>query len=158
MRRRRASVVAAAIAAIVGLAVLGGCGRKPPNATPEGAVRELLDRLRQVNGDAADAKAAFELLSKRAQDNLSVRAQRYGAASGKTITAEAMIAPARFVLRFEPLHFTARHAGASALVEVEGPEHQRAEVPCVLEDGAWHVDLALPSLPPVQQRPGTEAR
>jgi hypothetical protein len=146
------------VAVALACAALVGCGRKPPNATPEGAVRELVERLRLVNGDAVDAKAAFELLSKRAQDNLAARAQRYSAASGKTITPEAMIAPARFVARFEPHRFTARLAGASALVEIEGPEHQRADVPCVLEEGLWRVDLVLPPLPPVQQRPGTEPR
>jgi hypothetical protein len=152
--RARALAFVLAVAALV----LAGCGRKPPTATPEGAVRELLERLRVVQGDAPDSKAAFELLSKRAQDNLSARAQRYSAASGKTIAPEAMLVPARFVLRFEPQRFTARVAGASALVEIEGPEHQRADVPCVLEEGAWHVDLLLPPLPPVQQRPGTEPR
>ena len=144
--------------ATLGCVALVGCGRKPPNATPEGAVRELVERLRLVNGDAPDAKAAFDLLSKRAQDNLAARAQRYSAASGKPITPEAMIAPARFVLRFEPSRFTARFAGSSALVEIEGPEHQRADVPCVQEEGLWRVDLAIPPLPPVQQRPGTEPR
>jgi predicted small lipoprotein YifL len=140
------------------IVLLAGCGRKPPNATPDGAVRELVERLRQVNGDVPDAKAAFELLSKRAQDNLAARAQRYSAASGKTITPEAMIAPARFALRFEPQRFVPRVSGTSALVEIEGPEHERADVPCLLEDGLWRVDLVLPPLPPVQQRPGTEPR
>lgn len=149
----RAGVVAVMLLGLAG--GLGGCGRKPPTATPEGVVRELLERLRAVQGDAPDAMAAFALLSKRAQGNLSARAQRYSAASGKTIAPEAMLVPARFVLRFEPHRFSTRFAGASALVEVEGAEHQRADVPCVLEADGWHVDLVLPPLPPVQQRPGT---
>lgn len=119
-------------------------------------MRELVDRLRRVHGDPVDAKSAFELLSKRAQANLAVRAQRYSAASGKTIAPEAIIAPARFVLRFEPQRYVAQVAGGYALVEITGIlASDRAQIPCVLEDGTWHVELALPPLPPVQMRPGS---
>jgi hypothetical protein len=121
-----------------------GCSRRPPNATPEGAVRELVERLRRVQGDPTDAKDAYVLLSKRAQANLAARAQRYSAASGKAIGPEAMIVPSRFLLRFEPQRYTAQVA-----------EGQRAQVPCVFEDNAWRVDVLLPTLPPVQHRPGT---
>jgi hypothetical protein len=141
---------------IVAAVALCGCGRRAPNATPDGAVRELVDRLRRVHGDPVDAKSAFELLSKRTQANLAVRAQRYSAASGKTIAPEAIIAPARFVLRFEPQRYAARLAGGYALVEITGIlASDRAQIPCVLEDGAWRVELALPPLPPVQMRPGS---
>jgi len=135
---------------------LSACSRRPPNATPEGSVREFVERMRLVKGDPADSKAAFELLSKRAQDNLSIRAQRYGAASGKPIGPEAMLVPSRFSLRFEPQAYRSQTAGAHALVEVAGalPE-QQARLPCVYEDGGWRVDLVLPPLAPVQLRPGT---
>jgi hypothetical protein len=137
-------------------APLGGCSRRPPNATPDGAVRELVERLRLVNGDPGDAKAAFELLSKRTRQNLSARAQRYSAATGKAIAPEAMIVPSRFVLRFDPERYRAKIVGNHALVEVQGlSPGDRAEVPCVFEDDAWRVDLNLPALPPVQMRPGT---
>lgn len=141
---------------IAGALAVSGCGRRAPNATPDGAVRELVDRLRRVHGDPGDAKAALELLSKRAQSNLAARAQRYSAASGKTIAPEAILAPSRFVLRFEPQRYTARIAGGYALVEITGlVTSDRAQIPCVLEEGAWRVELALPPLPPVQMRPGT---
>lgn len=137
--------------------VLAACTHKPPQATPEGAVRELVERMRRLDGDPAAAKAVFELLSSKARENLTGRAQRYGAASGKTIAPEAMLAPSRFTLRFEPQRYTARTAGAYALVDVVGPSPaDRAEIPCVLEEGQWRVDLALPPLPPVQKRPGVE--
>jgi hypothetical protein len=133
-----------------------GCSPRPPNATPEGAVRELVDRLRRVQGDPNDAKGVFVLLSKRAQANLAARAQRYSAASGKAITPEAMIVPSRFLLRFEPQSYTAQVAGQHALVNVVGlMPNERAQIPCVFEDNAWRVDLLLPPLPPVQMRPGT---
>ncbi|MFO0755632.1 MAG: hypothetical protein U0359_04040 [Byssovorax sp.] len=141
------------IAAI--LAIAGGCGPRVPNATPEGAVRELVERLRLVNGDPADAKAVFALLSKRAQANLVARAKRYSDASGKNIAPEAMIAPARLVLHLEPQRYSAKISGTYALVDITGalPE-DHAQVPCIFEDDAWRVDLTLPALPPVQMRPG----
>jgi hypothetical protein len=144
-----------AAALIVGAATIG-CGRRVPNATPDGAVRELVERLRLVNGDPADAKAVFVLLSKRAQANLVARAKRYSDASGKNIAPEAMIAPARVVLHLEPQRYTAKISGTYALVEVTGllPE-DRAQVSCIFEDEAWRVDLQLPPLPPVQMRPGS---
>ncbi|XXT22206.1 hypothetical protein WME94_11655 [Sorangium sp. So ce429] len=134
-----------------------GCSRRPPSGTPDGAVKELVARLRQLHGDPADAKAAFELLSRRARDNLASRAQRYSAATGKAIAPEAMITPSRFLLRFEPQRYVAQIAGAHALVDVAGLlPGERVQVPCVYEDAGWRVDLALPPLPPVQKRPGSE--
>ena len=138
-----------------GALALAACGHRAPDATPEGAVHELVELMRHVHGNTGDAKAAYRLISKHAQQNLSMRAQRYSAASGKAITPGAMIAPTRFLLRFQPERYTAKIWGTSALVEVLGPSaEERAQVPCVFEDGAWRVDLALPPLPPVQMRPG----
>src|SRR5260221_121889 len=94
------------------------CSRRPPNATPDGAVRELVERMVRVRGDPVDAKAVFDLLSKRARANLGARALRYSAASGKNIAPEAMLAPSRFVLRFEPQRYTAEIAGTYARVDV----------------------------------------
>ncbi|HVY49252.1 MAG TPA: hypothetical protein VHB21_25350 [Minicystis sp.] len=145
---------AAALVAALSLA-LAACSRKPPDATPEGAVREIVERLQLVRGEPRDARAAFELLSKRAQANLAARAQRYSAASGKPIGPEAMIAPARFALRFEPQRYAAQISGVYALVDVAGPmPEDHAKVPCVFEEHGWRVDVTLPPLPPVQMRPG----
>jgi hypothetical protein len=134
---------------------LGACSRKPPTATPEGSVHELVDRFRRWRGDPADAKAVHALLSSSTRDNLAARAKRYGAASGKTIAPEAMLVPSRFVLRFEPARYVAEVAGAFARVSVVGsrPE-ERAEIPCVFEESEWRVELALPALAPVDVRPG----
>ncbi len=135
---------------------LTGCGRRPANATPDGAVRELVERLRRVHGDAADARAAYELLSKRTQSNLSARAQRYSAASGKMIAPEAMLAPSRFLIRFEPQRYVAKIAGAYALVDVTGlprgrprPDHLRL-LKTTSGTSSWPSPLA-----PVQLRPGS---
>jgi hypothetical protein len=135
---------------------LTGCGRRAPNATPDGAVRELVERMRRLHGDPFDARAAYDLLSRHAQQNLAARAQRYSAASGKAIAPEAMLVPSRFLVRFEPQRFSAQVSGSYARVEVLGLlASDRAQVPCVFEEGAWRVDLGLPSLPPVQMRPGS---
>ncbi|WP_441288114.1 hypothetical protein ACSRUE_39830 [Sorangium sp. KYC3313] len=158
-RRPGARLVRAGVAIALSVAALAsaGCNRRPPSGSPDGAVRELVARLRQLHGDPADAKAAFELLSRRARDNLASRAQRYSAATGKAIAPEAMITPSRFLLRFEPQRYTAQIAGAHALVDIAGLlPGERVQVPCVYEDAGWRVDVALPPLPPVQRRPGSD--
>ncbi|MFT3770092.1 MAG: hypothetical protein QM820_32080 [Minicystis sp.] len=144
------------VASLLVAAAVTGCGRRVPNTTPDGAVRELVERMRHVQGDPAEAKAAYELLSKRAQQNLVERAKRYSAASGKAIAPEAMLVPSRFLLRFEPQRYTAQVAGTMARVEVVGLlAGDRASIPCVFEEGGWRVDMGLPPLPPVQMRPGS---
>lgn len=153
---KRARWAAAAVALVL-VGLLSGCEREPPNASPEGAVRELLDRFAGVHGQPQQARAVYELLSQRTRDNLAERARRYSDASGKTIEPEAMIVPSRFLLRFQPQEFTAEIVGSHALVEVVGLlPSQRARVPCVYEDGAWRVDLVLPDLAPVRLRPGAK--
>lgn len=145
---------------IVGLCLASmgsaGCAPRPANATPEGAVREFIDRMRVVGTDPTASKAAFAMLSKRAQQNLAERAQRYSAASGKTIAPEAMIVPSRFLIRFEPQRMTSTVVGSRALVEVMGlgPD-ERAKVTCAFENEGWRIDLELPPLPAVQVRPGS---
>lgn len=144
---------------IVGLcsasALSSGCAPRPANATPEGAVREFIDRMRAVGGEPAAAKAVFAVFSKRTRQNLAERAQRYSAASGKTIGPEAMIVPSRFTIRFEPQRMTSTVVGSHALVEVIGlKSDERAKITCTFEDEGWRVDLELPPLPAVQVRPG----
>jgi hypothetical protein len=137
--------------------LLGGCRRSAPNATPEGAVRELVEQLAHFDGSPRDAEALFELLSDRAKKNLRARAERYGAASGRKIAPSAMLVPSRVAPRFTPQSYRAQLAGSYATVEVAGVgPSDRAEIPCVLEEGAWRVDLVLPELPPMRQRPGGE--
>jgi hypothetical protein len=147
----KALVLAVAIGV---LTLLPGCGTRAANATPEGAVREFVERMRRVQGDPADAKAAFDLLSNSAKANLKARAERYSAASGKAIAPEAMIVPSFFLLRFEPERYYAKIAGTYALVEAQGllPE-ERAQIPCVFEDEVWRLDLQIPPPAPIQTRP-----
>jgi hypothetical protein len=136
---------------------LAACTSSPPNETPDGAVREFVGRMRGFHGADADAKALYELLSERARANLQARAERYSAASGKMIAPWAMLVPDRMLPQFQPQAYTAQVVGKYALVEVVGvSDERRAEIPCVLENGLWRVDLVLPELPPFRKRPGAE--
>jgi len=138
-------------------ALLAACSPSPPNATPEGAVREFVEAMRRFHGDDLEAQKLFDLLSERARDNLRARATRYGAASGKQITPWAMLVPSRMTPYFIPQGYTAQVVGRYALVEVAGVDAgHRAQVPCVLEDGLWRLDLVLPELPALPHRPGSE--
>lgn len=139
----RRAVLAAA------LWLLTSCSKEAPNATPEGAVTALIEHLRRLDGGAAEAKAAFDLLSKDTQDNLVERAQRYSAASGKHIAPEMMLAPASFTERFEARQLVSEIRGGYAVVRAKGllPE-ESAEIHCVYEREGWRVHLDLPPLPP----------
>jgi hypothetical protein len=143
------------IALAAALVALAACSRQPPDATPEGVVREFLDRMRRLQSDPKDGRAVYELLSRPAQANLAERAKRASAATGKRMGPEQMIAPAYFFPRFQAQRWATRVAGERATVELLGvdPAEERASVPCVREEGHWRVDLALPSLPPIERRP-----
>ncbi len=133
------------------------CAPAPANATPEGAVRDFVGRLEAFAGSDVDARALYERLSERAKANLRARAGRYGAASGKKIEPWAMLVPARSRPRFSTHSFRAQIVGQYALVDVLGVHPgQKAQIPCVFEEGAWRVDLVLPGLSPLPVRPGTE--
>jgi uncharacterized protein YbjT (DUF2867 family) len=140
---------------LVAIAALSACQRKPPDLTPEGAVRELLDRLDRVETDPTEAKAVYDLLSPQTRQNLVQRARRASTTSGREIPPQDMLAPGRFSLRFEPRKMHTRIADDRAVVDVTGidPETDRAEVPCVLEDGRWRIEIPLPPLAPVEKRP-----
>ncbi len=147
-RSLRAALFAAALFS-------AACRRQPVDATPEAVVREFLDRMKRLQSDPKDARAVYELLSRPSQANLAERAKRASAATGKRMGPEQMIAPAYFFPRFQAQRWATKTAGERATVELLGvdPAEERAVVPCVREEGHWRVDLALPSLPPVERRP-----
>ena len=134
-----------------------GCSRAPANATPDGAVRTFVELMGSFDGSSQDAEEAFAMLSERARQNLRDRAERYGAASGRKIAPEAMLVPARTSPRFLAHSYTAEIVGKYALVDIVGVDSShRAQVPCVLEEGTWRVDLVLPELQPMRVRPERE--
>jgi hypothetical protein len=145
-------------AAVLASALWLACREPPPNATPEGAVRELARELAELDGDTGSGERAFVLLSEETRKNLELRAERYSAASGKHIPPHRMLAPASFNQRFEAERYESEIRGNQALVKVYGVlEDDFAAIPCVLEDGLWRVHVELPPLPPVVVRPRDEA-
>jgi hypothetical protein len=134
------------------------CSRKAPDMTPEGLVREFLDRVERAEGDPAQARAVYELLSDRTKAGLAERARRASAAGSRNVMPEEMLAPARFSLRFEPLKMRAHVADTRAVVDVVGidPDIDHAEVPCLLEHGRWRIEIPLPPLAPAERRPESE--
>lgn len=130
------------------------CSRTPPDATPEGAVRELIERMEQNDGAPERASAAYELLSETTRANLIERAKRASSATGRPIPPEQMLAPSRFVLLFRPQQIEARIEGDRAFVDVFGadPAVDRARIPLVREGERWRIELGLPELPPVERR------
>lgn len=150
------------VLALMLIAALGSataaCSRRQPRATPEGAAKEFVETLQRFEGSDKDAATLFGLVSARTKKNLTARAERYGAATGKQIAPAAMIVPSRAGLRFEPQTYKAETSAESARVTVAGASSaERAELNCVLEEDGWHVDLALPDLPPMRSR-ATERR
>ncbi|HKQ71014.1 MAG TPA: hypothetical protein VJT73_16825 [Polyangiaceae bacterium] len=144
----RVALAAALVAAL-------GCARKAPDLTPEGAVKDLLERVARIEADPAQARAVYELMSSQTRAELVERARRASTTSGREMPPEEMLAPGRFSLRFEPRKFHARVVDGRAIVDVSGidPETDRAEVPCVLENGKWRIEVPLPPLTPVERRP-----
>jgi hypothetical protein len=135
------------------------CREPQPNETPEGAVRALVEHLRQLDGSNDEAEKALELLSAETKANLQLRADRYSAASGKHIPAFRMLAPASFREAFEAEKMEAEVRGNQALVRVHGLiEQDEALIQCVFEEGGWRVHVPLPALPPVVVRTRDEKR
>lgn len=134
------------------------CSQKTYDETPEGVVREFLERMERVQGESKDARATFNLLSGASQTNLSDRARRASAAMGTKIGPEHMLTPSHFYPRFQPRQWSTRKAGNRAVVEVTGvdPTNERAAIPCVLEESGWRIELELPPLPPFERRKSNE--
>jgi len=142
-------------AGLLGCLALASCARKAPDLTPDGAVRELLERIQRTEVDPSEMRSVYELLSSSTKANLVERAKRASTTSGREVPPEDMLAPGRFSLRFEPRKWHARVADERAVVDVIGidPDTDRAEVPCVLEEGRWRIVLPLPPLSPMEKRP-----
>jgi hypothetical protein len=144
-------------ALVIGLA---GCTRKAPDLTPEGTVRELLDRIDRSEADPTEARGIYELLATETKANLIERARRASARSGREVPPEDMLAPGRYFRRFEPrgrMYTRFDDSGVlvdHAVVDVVGinPQTDHAEVPCRLEDGRWRIVIPLPELGPMERR------
>lgn len=156
MRSRPSSrpVTAFARSVLLALALcLAACAERQREPSPEEAVQQLIDGMLRVHGDAERARAVYELLAKRDQDNLVERARRASAVAGRNVLPEEMITPSRFYLGFQPVRWSTNVSGNYALVTAYGqaPE-QRSEIRCVKEADRWRVMLGLPELSPIERR------
>jgi hypothetical protein len=137
------------------LAAQLSCEHPAPDATPEGAGRELLDRLERAEANPVEVHAVYQLLSASTRTSLDERARRASSAIGRPMSGADMIAPSRFALHFKPRQMHAHIEGDRSVVEVVGiaAAIDHASVPCVLEGGRWRVEIAPPPLYPTEFRP-----
>jgi len=138
-----------AVPLVVALAAaLGGCSHAPPDSTPEGAVKLLLDDLEGASEDPRLMRQAYDLLGPAARANLEGRARRTSQLQGRQVQPWEMLAAGRFGLSFRPDPKTMRKTvvGDRASVEVFGadPQNEHASVACVREAGGWRVEPGLP--------------
>lgn len=133
---------------------VSGCKSEPESELPENVAKEFIDRMRRVHGDQASARAAYDLLWAEARDNLAERAKRATALAGRKVAPEEMIAPSRFVWRYEPKGYVAEIKGDWATVVLTGddPRQQSSVVPLVREAGHWRVAIRFPPLSPIRKR------
>jgi hypothetical protein len=142
-------------ASLVLAALLFGCSRSPPDATPEGAVRLFVDKMESSGEDSRAMREAYGVLGPRARGNLKDRAERASRGQGRRYEPYEMLAEGRFGLKFRPRTMTSHVSGDDATVEVvgEGPE-ERASVHCTREGSAWRVEPDLPEAATTPKRPG----
>ena len=142
------------LAFVLASSALAGCSHKPADATPEGAVREWIDKMESAADDPEAAKDAYELLGPKAKQNLAARAERASRIQGRHVDAEDMLATGRFGLRFRPESMKATITGDDASVDVVGADpSQHAVVSCHREGEHWRVEPALPDQAELPHRP-----
>jgi hypothetical protein len=118
-------------------ALLGGCTA----SSPVEAVRAF--------SDAAQAGAQHEvwrLLGPKSRERVVADAKRAAELSGRrALLPESMLAVGWSAPRFRAAEIRERSVQVDhALVEVRGPAGEMALVDCVLEGGAWKVELPPP--------------
>jgi hypothetical protein len=131
----------------LGLALAAaGCSRRPPDSSPEGALRVFLDELDAADDDATAVRRAYDLLGPGARENLAERARRTGRLQGRHMEPWEMLAPGLSGLTFRPKAMHAKVVGGRATVDVlgEDPQTSHASITCVLETGGWRVEPSLP--------------
>ena len=141
---------------VVLLALVAGCSRAQPDATPDGAVRLWLDKMEQSEDDPRVMKDVYDLLGPSARANLEERARRTTQAQGRRVEPYEMLADGRFGLNFRPKTMRSTVVGDRATVEVAGedPADEHASVRCVHEPGGWRVEPDLPEAVAMPKRDG----
>ena len=138
---------------LVALAMLAGCQRAAPDATPEGSVCLFVEKMESGAEDPHAMREAYGLLGPHARANLKERAERASKGQGRRYEPFEMLAEGRFGLKFRPKTMVAKVDGDDAFVDVrgDGPE-ERATVHCMREGVAWRVEPELPEVLAPQKR------
>lgn len=127
----------AAPLALVGLLAVG-CAQKSPPQTPEAAWSRFSEALRQ-----ADAKVAWDSLSKASRAELETRSKAVSEASHGVVKDDPQAMLFQSGVRPREItaakRLTADEREATLEITVGGRNEQ---VHLVQEDGAWRVDLA----------------
>lgn len=131
---------------LASLALVVACSRAPGD-TPEATVEAFARAVQSARTDNAARHRMYDLLSQRAQDALTERAQQASQLSGWELQPWEMIAPGRVRLRldFDPSAMTTRISEQRAIVTVRGTAGGVADVPLVRENNRWRIDLSLPT-------------
>ncbi len=135
----------AAAGVLVAVLCVAGCGRSG-GETPEAVVESFARAVQASRSDNGARQRLFELLSTRARDALTERAQQASQLAGWELQPWEMFAPGRLRLRVDvdADRMASRIRGERAVVTVRGSNGGVADVPLVREDGQWRVDLVLP--------------
>ena len=135
------------------LALVAACNHAP-GQTPEATVEAFARAAQTARTDNTARQRMYELLSQRAQDALTERAQQASQLSGWELQPWEMIAPGRIRMRldFDPSNMATRVSDERAVVTVRGATGGVADVPLVREGGRWRIDLIFPTVEAI--RPG----
>lgn len=135
--------------------ILSACSRAP-GETPESTVEAFARAVQSARNDNTARERMYNLLSQRAQDALTERAQQASQLSGWELQPWEMIAPGRVRLRldFDPSAMASRISDQRAVVTVRGAGGGVADVPLVREGGRWRIDLVFPTVEAIRAGAG----
>jgi hypothetical protein len=138
-------VVVLLVVSALSCALLPGCSHPPADATPEGALRLLLDDM-DDSDDPTAMRRAYDLLGPAARANLTSRAHRTSLLQGRQVQPWDMLAAGLFGLAFRPKAMRGAVVGDRATVEVfgEDPQTEHASVTCIHAGGGWRIEPGLP--------------
>jgi len=138
------------------LALVAACSHPSADATPDGAVRQWLDRMEASADDPHAIREAYDLLGPKARATLEERAKRTSQLQGRRFEPWQMLAAGHFGMRFRPKSMKALIADNHATVQIFGdePDSERANVQCVLEGVTWRVEPDLPTMLTLPPREG----
>lgn len=127
------------------------CQKEEAPVGPAMVVTEWITKMRQVHGDEQAGQDVVGLLWKPARDNLTERARRASALSGRELSPGELIAPSWFALHLVPEKTEQRIDGEWAEVTLTSAAGESVKARCIQEEGDWKVALELPPLAPIRK-------